>query len=69
MDSSGPNGSKGILVSDEEYQLFSEDVHQGPAQSLPSVSLPAGYRSLGQIIAGIASMETSTPSRGLVIPY
>ena len=68
MDSSGPNGNESIPVSDEEYQLFPEDVHQEHAQSSPSVSLPAKYRSLGQIIAGIASMATSNPSRGLVLP-
>ena len=56
MDSFGPNGSEGILVSDEEYQLFPEDIHQEPAQSSPLVSLPVGYRSLGQIIAGISSV-------------
>ena len=68
MDSSGPNGSEGIPISDEEYQLFSEDIHQEPAQSSTSVSLPARYRSLGQILAGIASMATSNPSRGPVLP-
>ena len=47
IESSGPNGSEGILVSDEEYHLFLEDIHPGPAQYSPSVSLPAGYRSLG----------------------
>ena len=47
MESSGPNGSEGILVSDEGYQLFPEDIQLDPAQSSPSVSLPARYRSLG----------------------
>ena len=68
MDSSGPNGSEGIPVFDEQYQLFPEDIQTEPAQSSPSVSLPVGYRSLGQIMAIIASMETSNPSRGLVLP-
>ena len=68
MDSSGPIGSEGIPISDEEYQLFLEEIHQEPAQSSPSVSLPAGSRSLGQIMAGIASMVASTPLRGLVLP-
>lgn len=68
MDSSGPNGSEDIPVFDEEYQLFLENIHQEPTQSSQSVSLPTGYRSFGQIIAGITSMGTSTPSRGLVLP-
>ena len=38
------------------------------AQSSPSVSLLVRYRSLGHIIAGVASMATSTPSSDLVLP-
>ena len=37
IDSSGPNGSEIIPVSDEEYQLFREYIHQEPTQSSPSV--------------------------------
>ena len=59
---------KGIPVSDEEYQLFPEDVLQEPAPFSPLVSLPAGYRSLGQIIVDISSMAASTMSRGPVLP-
>ena len=68
MDSSSPIGSEGIPVSDEEYQIFLEDIHQEPAQYSPSVSFPTKYSSLGQIIAGIASMATSNPSRGPILP-
>ena len=68
MDSSGPIGSEGIPVSNEEYQLFPEKISEESAQSSPSVSLPAGYRTLGQIMASITSMAASNPSRGLVLP-
>ena len=47
MDSSSPNGSEGIPVSDEEYQIFLEDIHQELARFSSSMSLPARYRSLG----------------------
>ena len=47
MDTSGPIGSDGIPVSTEEYQLFPEKTPHMSAQSSPSVSLIAGYRSLG----------------------
>ena len=59
-------------VSIGEYQLFLEDLPHFSNQPSPqSVSLPPGYRTLIQIISGVASIaqsSTSTPPRSLVLP-
>ena len=70
MDSSSPIGSDGMPVSTREYQLFPEDISHASVQySSPTVSLLASYRSLGQIMSGVASIAQSsivTPPWSLV---
>lgn len=72
MDSSSHVGSEGMLVSTGEYQLFPEDLSRVSIQySPPSVSLPADYRSLSQIMSGVASIaqsSTVTPPWSSVLP-
>ena len=62
-----------IPMSDEDYQLFPQRLFPGDkpepvVMSSPGPSLPAGYRSLGQIIAAAASMGVSAPSTRPVVP-
>ena len=60
MDSSSSIGSEGMPISTGEYQLFPEDLSHASVQySSPSVSLPASYRSLSQIMYGFASIVKS----------
>ena len=61
MDSSSSVGSEGIPISIGEYQIFLEDVAYVSTQSSPpSVSLLLGYRSLSQIMSGVASIAQSS---------
>ena len=72
MDSSSPDSSEEMPVSTGEYQLFLEDIPRISSQPSPqSVSLPPGYRTLSQIISGVASIaqsNTLTPPRSSVLP-
>lgn len=57
IDSSSPIGSDRMPVSIGEYQLFPEDISHAFVQySSPSVSLLVGYRSMSQIMYGVASI-------------
>ena len=65
--------SKEIPTSGEDYQLFPrqlfpEDNPEPSVMSSLGPSLPAGYRSLGQIIAATASMGVSAPSTRPFVP-
>ena len=65
--------SEEIPTPGEDYQLFPRQLFpegnpEPSAMSSPGPSLPAGYRSLGQIIATTASMGVSAPSTRPVVP-
>ena len=67
------SASEEIPTSGEDYQLFPRQLFpegnpEPSVMSSPGPSLPAGYRSLGQIIAAAASMGVSAPSTRPVVP-
>ena len=68
MGSSSHSPSEEIPTSGEDYQLFPKDNLDLSVMSSPSPSLPAGYRSLSQIMTVVTSMAISTPSMRLIIP-
>ena len=68
MDSFSPTPSEGIPTSGEDYQLFPEDIPEPSFISSPGPTLPAGYRSLSQVMATIASIGVFTPSTRPTIP-
>ena len=68
MDSPSPSPSEETPTSGEDYQLFPENSPKSSIMSSPGLSLPTGYRSLGQIVVVMASMGVSTLSTRPVIP-
>ena len=62
MDSSSPIPSEEIPTSSEGYQIFPEDIPESSILSSLVASLPAGYRSLSQVMAAIASMSVLAPA-------
>ena len=68
MGASSHSPSEEIPTSGEDYQFFLEYNPELSVMSSLGPSLPAGYRSLSQIMTVVASMGISTPSTRPVIP-